>query len=238
MTSWTELPLAAFDLETTGPNPTKDRIVTACLARIDGKSVTAQNWLVDPEIEIPEGATNIHGVSTERARAEGAPYADGYKQIRDELERVWAEGRIIAAFNGSFDFTMIDQEGQRLGYPKLVYGPIFDPYVVDKAVDKWRPGKRQLTQMCQHYRVKLENAHSADADALAAARLAWVLGNSNPDLPDERRGTGLATLTVDELMEMQKFWRREQQESLAEHFASKGQDVSDINPDWPIRGAA
>ncbi|MDI9914394.1 exonuclease domain-containing protein [Rhodococcus sp. IEGM 1379] len=229
MTSWTESPLAAFDLETTGPIPTKDRIVTACLARIDGKTVTAQNWLVDPEIDIPEGASNIHGVTTDRARAEGAPYADGYQQIRDELERVWAEGRIVCAFNGSFDFTMIDREGQRLGYPKLVCGPIFDPYVVDKAVDKYRKGKRQLSVMCAHYEIKLENAHSADADALAAARLAWVLGNRN---------RGLAKFTVDELMEKQTMWRREQQESLAEHFASKGQDVSDINPDWPIQGAA
>ncbi len=229
MTSWTELPLAAFDLETTGPNPTKDRIVTACLARIDGKTVNSQNWLVDPEIEIPEGASNVHGVTTDRAREEGAPYADGYKQIRDELERVWAEGRIIAAFNGSFDFTIIDREGQRLGYPQLVCGPIVDPYVVDKAVDKYRKGKRTLSVTCQVYGITLDNAHSADADALAAARLSWVLGSRNP---------GLAKLTVDELMEQQTVMYREQQEGLAAYFERTGKDFSDVNTEWPIRGAA
>ncbi|MGZ0843126.1 hypothetical protein ACXKGW_28600 [Klebsiella pneumoniae subsp. pneumoniae] len=139
----------------------------------------------------------MHGVTTDRARAEGAPYADGYKQIRDELERVWAEGRIIAAFNGSFDFTIIDREGQRLGYPKLVCGPIVDPYVVDKAVDKYRKGKRTLSVTCEVYGIRLDNAHSADADALAAARLAWKLGNQYD---------GLASFTIEEMMEKQEAW--------------------------------
>lgn len=229
MSSWIDMPLACFDIESTGPIPTKDRIVTACLARIDGKTVTAQNWLVDPEIEIPEGATNIHGVTTDKARADGAPYADGYKQIRDELERVWAEGRIIAVYNGSFDFTIIDREGQRLGYPKLVYGPIFDPYVVDKAVDKYRKGKRTLSVTCEVYGIRLDNAHSADADALAAARLAWKLGNQYD---------GLASFTIDEMMEKQEAWYRDQQEGLARYFERTGKDFSDVNTEWPIRGAA
>ena len=229
MTNWNEMPLAAFDLETTGPDPITARIVTACLIRIDGSDVAPLNWIVDPEIEIPEGATAVHGVTTERARAEGAPYADGYEQIRTELERIWLEGRVVAIYNASFDLTLIDQEGRRLGYPPLDYGPVIDPYVVDRAIDKYRKGKRTLAVTCEYYGITLENAHAADADALAAARLAWVLANKNP---------GLSRLGVEELMTQQADWHRTRQLDYIEYLERDGGDTSGVNIDWPLRGVA
>ena len=228
MTNWTDMPLAAFDLETTGPDPTTARIVTACLIRIDGSDVAPQNWIVDPEIEIPDGAAAVHGVTTDRARAEGAPYGDGYEQIRTELERVWLEGRVVAIYNASFDLTLMDREGRRLGYPPLDYGPVIDPYVIDRAVDKYRKGKRTLGVTCEHYGITLENAHAADADALAAARLAWVLGNRTP---------GLAVTAAD-LMVRQAEWHRDRQLDYAAYLAHQGEDASDVCADWPLRGVA
>ncbi|OZC59233.1 DNA polymerase III subunit epsilon [Rhodococcus sp. 06-470-2] len=227
--TWTTNPLAAFDLETTSPTPTSARIVTACFITIDGAEKDTRNWLVDPEIDIPTGASDIHGITTEKARNDGQDYRDGYKEIRDAIEAAWMQGRIIAAYNASFDFTLINAEGIRLGYPPLTPGPIVDAYVLDKAVDKFRPGKRNLGVTCQHYGVELGNAHSADADALAAARLAWIIGRANP---------GLAELTVDELMDRQAVLYREQQESLRDYFERTGKDASDVNTQWPIRGAA
>lgn len=223
------MPLAAFDLETTGPNPLEDRIVTACLITIDGKDTATQSWLLDPEIEIPDGASAVHGVTTDRARAEGAPYEDGYGEIRQAVERAWLEGRVIAAYNGSFDFTIIDREGRRLGYPTLDFGPIVDPYVIDRAVDKFRRGSRKLSDVCKHYGIALDNAHTADADALAAARLAWILGHNAPELLE---------LTVDELMTKQAAWHRERQDDFAAYLLRQGKDASDVCGDWPIRGAA
>ena len=228
MTKWTEMPLAAFDLETTGPNPTDARIVTSCLIRIDGAVVTPKNWIVDPGVEIPAGAAEVHGVTTERARAEGAPYEDGYNEIRTELERVWLEGRVVAIYNASFDLTLMDWEGRRLGYPPLDYGPVVDAFVIDRAIDKYRKGKRTLSVTCEHYGISLENAHTADADALAAARLSWVLGSRTP---------GLA-ITADDLMARQAEWHRERQLDYAAYLEQQGRDASDICPDWPIRGVA
>lgn len=57
------------------------RIVTACVARIDGKDINARNWLLYPDMDIPEGATKVHGVTTEHAKEHGQTYADGYKEI-------------------------------------------------------------------------------------------------------------------------------------------------------------
>jgi DNA polymerase-3 subunit epsilon len=227
--SWTTNPLAAFDLETTSPQPTSARIVTACFITIDGAEKDTRNWLVDPEIDIPTGASDIHGITTEKARNDGQDYLDGYREIRDAIEAAWMQGRIIAAFNANFDFTLMNAEGIRLGYPPLTPGPIVDAYVLDKAAVPRRRGKRQLGILCEHYNIVLENAHSADADALAAARLAWKIGNRNP---------GIAAFSVDELQEKQALWYREQQESLRDYFERIGKDASDVNTQWPIRGAA
>lgn len=241
MTSWTESPLAAFDLETTGPDPLTARIVTACLTVIDGKETRTQTWLLDPEIEIPDGAAKVHGITTDRARAEGAPYADGYEEIRTAVKRAWLEGRVIAAYNASFDFTIVDREGARLGHPALDFGSIVDPFVIDREVDKYRKGKRTLDVTCKHYGIRLDNAHTADADALAAARLAWVLGH-NP---------GLMKLTSAELMAQQAEWHQARQVDYAKYLRrTAGQEPDEekaaellaraatVVGDWPIRGAA
>lgn len=226
---WGGAPLAAFDLETTGPDPLEARIVTACIATIDGAEVASRNWLVDPEIPIPDGAAEVHGITTDKARSEGIVYTKGYDEIRSALETAWAAGRIVCAYNASFDFTVMDREGERLGYPPLPFGAIFDPFVVDRAVDKYRRGKRTLSVTCEHYGIAVGNAHAADADALAAARLAWKLGHHNPRL---------AELSVEELMAQQAAWHRERQLDYAAYLDEQGKDSSGVSADWPLRRVA
>lgn len=62
--------MLSFDLETTSANPLHARIVTSALVRIDGRDVTATETLADPGVEIPAEAARVHGISTEKARAE------------------------------------------------------------------------------------------------------------------------------------------------------------------------
>ena len=88
-TPWHTRPMAAFDVETTGLDVEGDRIVTAALWRIDPargtKDVTT--WFADPGVEIPQAATEIHGITTERARAEGRPAVEVVTEIAAALER-------------------------------------------------------------------------------------------------------------------------------------------------------
>ncbi|MCA1943131.1 MAG: 3'-5' exonuclease, partial [Yonghaparkia sp.] len=79
--------LAVFDLETTGVDVRTARIVTACVAVLDasGAVVARRDWLADPGVEIPEGAAAIHGITTERARAEGRPAAEVVAEVVGEL---------------------------------------------------------------------------------------------------------------------------------------------------------
>jgi DNA polymerase-3 subunit epsilon len=66
--SWHTKRLAAFDIETTGVNPESDRIVTAAVSLLGGGQPAEHlSWLVDPGIEIPAGASSVHGITTERA---------------------------------------------------------------------------------------------------------------------------------------------------------------------------
>ena len=65
--------LTVFDLETTGLDVKTSRIVTATVATLDpgGEVTDLREWLVNPGIEIPEAASNVHGVTTEMAQRDG-----------------------------------------------------------------------------------------------------------------------------------------------------------------------
>lgn len=169
---------AVFDTETTGVDFESDRIVTAFVGLMnrDGQLVQRWEWLLDPEMEIPEGAAAVHGVTTERARAEGKDWRQGIIEIIDQLETLLEAGVPVVAYNARFDFTMLDRNARTAGVAPIVsVAPVFDPYVTDKAVQKFRKGKRTLTDTCRVYGVLLDNAHEAEADAVAAGLLMWKL---------------------------------------------------------------
>lgn len=184
--------MLAFDLETTAPQPEAARIVSAALALCgDGRPTNARTWLADPGIDIPEEATAVHGISTERAREEGQPVGE----VVEALDRAVADavtfGLPIIVFNARYDFTVLDRECRRhLGRPLLDGDTskllVVDPSVIDKWLWRYRrsypdgdesqPSSRTLEGMCVVYRVVLEGAHDASYDAVAAARLAYRMG--------------------------------------------------------------
>lgn len=225
MTSWTDQPLAAFDLETSGVDIFSDRIVTACVVRIDGGEVQPRNWIADPGIPIPAEATAVHGISTEYAQKHGRPHSDVVSEVVAELYACWNEGRGIAVFNGCFDFSMLATHVPDFD----ARGLIVDAHVLDKQVDRYRKGSRKLSAVMIQYGMRLDDAHDAEADALAAARLAWKLPRVYP---------ALAALTTSELMQSQAAWYREQAESFRDYLRRQGKPHDDVSTDWPIRRAS
>lgn len=224
--------LAAFDLETTGIDPESDRIVTAAVSVV-GAGLTPQDraWLLDPGVEIPTGATAVHGISTARARAEGRAPREAIEEIVAALAAPLREGVPVIAFNARFDLTCLDRDARRHGVVPLldrVGGPagmlVVDPLVLDKQLDRFRKGKRTLGAVCAHYRVPLDEAHAANADALAAARVAWRLGQAFPELRD----ADLRTLHAQQIG-----WAAEQAASLEDYFRRNGRDEH-IERAWPV----
>ncbi|MGY0023709.1 exonuclease domain-containing protein [Streptomyces sp. YJ-C3] len=232
--SWHTGRLCGFDLETTGIDVETDRIVTACVVQCGGGHDTASGtWLADPGIEIPEDAAKVHGITTEQARAEGRPAAEVVEQVIAALAEVVLAGTPVVAMNAAFDFTLLDREARRHGVQPLVdiVGDdlrVIDPRVLDKAVDKFRRGGRKLEDLCRTYGVRLDGAHSADADAIAACRVAWRIATTKPKIGD----SSLAVLHASQVE-----WAREQAESLADYFRrtpGKEHQADGVRTDWPL----
>lgn len=203
---WHEV-LGVFDLETTGIDVETSRIVSAYVGVIDeeGDPVETRSWLADPGIEIPEQATAVHGISTERARTEGRPASDVVSEIITELKLLVARGIPITIFNAPYDLTVLNREAVRYGISPLpTPNAVIDPLVLDKAMDRWRKGKRTLEAAALVYGVILDDAHEASADAVAAGRVAQAIAR--------RYGSSLEADSL-ELHRMQVAWCAEQSAS-------------------------
>ena len=232
--TWFNGRLAGFDLETTGVDVENDRIVTACAVQCGGGHPTqSATWMADPGVEIPEGAAKVHGITTERARAEGRPAAEVVEQLVAALAECVLAGQPIVAMNASFDLTILDREARRHGVQPLVdiVGDdlkVIDPRVLDKKIDPYRRGGRKLEDLCRTYGVRLDGAHSADADAIAACRVAWRIGQKEP---------AIGNATVAFLHGKQIDWAREQAESLADYFRrtpGKESWADGVRTEWPL----
>jgi DNA polymerase-3 subunit epsilon len=223
--------LGVFDLETTGIDVETARIVTAHVGLIDatGASIAHGEWLADPGVEIPEQATAVHGISTERARAEGRPAAEVVAEIVAALRAVFARGVPLVIYNAPYDLTLLDREARRHGVEPLGevgdIGCVVDPLVIDKAVDRFRKGKRTLEAAASVYGVVLDDAHDAGADAVAAGRVAQAMAVRYPDQLD---------VPTTALHDLQVGWCSTQAASFQDYMRRKDPTFT-TSGEWPHR---
>lgn len=157
-------PLAAFDLETTGTDVEKDRIVQIAIVRVepDGSRRVFES-LVNPERPIPPGATAVHGIADADVRDQPT-----FAGIRREVEEILA-GADLAGFNSiRFDQPLLEEELRRAGgAPDLRSARHLDAMAIFHAMER-----RDLTAAYRFYCGKeLVNAHSARADAEATLEI-------------------------------------------------------------------
>ncbi len=225
---WSDV-LAVFDLETTGVDVRTSRIVTAHIGVIgpDGHPVESWSWLADPGIEIPEGATAVHGITTEQARSEGRPAREVVSEITDALRALLARPLPLVVYNAAYDLSLLKAECERHGVEPLIDpAPIVDPLVIDKAVDRYRRGKRTLEAAAAHYGVELSGAHDAAVDAIAAGRVAQALARQHLEaLPDD-----LAVLHG-----AQVSWHEQQCDSFEDYMRRERDHRFTADRGWPTR---
>lgn len=222
--AWWDGPLVGFDLETTGPDPDTALIVTACLVFDQpGSDPVSTSWLVDPGVDIPEGATAVHGITTEHARDHGTPAAEAVDAILAALVSINGAEPLVA-FNAAFDFTVLDREARRHGLTPISPAPVVDPFVLDKQADRYRRGGRRLTDVSAHYGVALDAAHTADADALAAVLVARAIGRQHQPPADPQA-----------LHAGQIHWRAQQCESLQDYLRRTKDQAAVVDGSWPVR---
>lgn len=228
--SWFDL-LGVFDLETTGIDVETSRIVSAHVGVIDanGTVIEERAWLADPGVEIPAQASAVHGITTERARAEGRPAAEVVAEIVAALEDLVARGLAITIYNAPYDLSLLHHEAVRHGVAPLHEPvPIIDPLVLDRAVDKYRKGKRTLEAAAAFYGVDLTDAHDAGADAVAAGRIAQALAG--------KYGDQLAISGAD-LHALQVGWCAEQSASFQDYMRRTKDPAFTSSGAWPQRTA-
>lgn len=224
----------SWDTETTGVSVHEDRIVTASVVLVDpnGDLVEHWEWLINPGIDIAEGASAVHGITNEVAQESGVDPMMAVYEIASVVSHYMRNKVPTVAYNGSFDFSLLNAECKRhLGYDFYQFFPnrelppyIIDPYVMDKRLNKYRKGSRTLTATAEVYGIDLENAHASYDDCVAAVGVARALWDKFPVLSEGE---------FEGLFEQQQKWYREQQEGLARYFEQKG-EPKDINTLWPI----
>ncbi|MEW2297846.1 3'-5' exonuclease [Streptomyces sp. NPDC006743] len=234
---WHRELLIGFDLETTGTDPHEARIVTGAVIEVRaGEPLGRREWLADPGVPIPEDAVAVHGISNERAAAEGRPADRVADALADVLTGYWKTGVPVVAYNAAFDLTLLAAELRRHGLPSLSDrlggaepGPVVDPYTIDRFVERYRRGKRTLQAVCTEYGVVLDSAHDAAADALAAARLAAAIADRHPKV---------AALGPAELHRRQIEWYAAWAADFQDFLRRKGDPAAVVEGTWPLREPA
>lgn len=247
---WRSLTFVGFDIESTGTDVETDRTVTATLAIVRPEMAPIKRtWVIDPGIPIPAEAAAVHGWTTERLRDAIGVYRDPAEPI-GEIANLLAghhERRTpVVIYNAQYDLTLFDRELERHNLPPLrtraSHGrgcaPIIDPRVLDKHLDPYRKAvcecgcgatDKTLLGVCRHYGVPLSeaDAHSSDADALAAVALVPAI--------IERHAQRFRGFTVEGLHDAQVVWWRKAQLSFAEWNRTKnGGKYTGIRPEWPM----
>jgi DNA polymerase-3 subunit epsilon len=237
MTNWYQGPLASFDTETTGVDVEHDRIVTAALVvqeSADGP-VLRRDWVADPGVPIPAGATAVHGLTDRWAREHGRPAPVVVEEVARALAGTARAGLPLVIMNAPYDLTLLDRElgrhrgGSLADYVASAPLLVVDPRVLDKHLDRYRKGRRTLTDLCAHYGAVLNGAHDAAADATAAMLLVRAIG----DRFEER----LAAMTPAELHLRQAVWHAAQARGLQQWFNRSGSPEL-VDTAWPLRRRA
>ena len=155
-----ERPLVFFDLETTGVQIATDRIVEISILKVYPNG-NKESWtkLVNPEIEIPKEASDIHGITNEKVVGEPR-----FFELAPDVSKM-IEGCDLAGFNSNrFDIPLLAEEMLRA----KVNFDMQDRKAIDVQVIFHKKEQRNLSAGYEFYCGKtLDNAHSAEADTLA-----------------------------------------------------------------------
>ncbi len=153
-------PIVFFDLETTGVNIAKDRIVEISILKIyPNGNKESKTWLVNPEMEIPKEVVAIHGITNEKVVTEPT-----FNELAKEVSQL-IEGCDLAGFNSNrFDIPLLAEEMLRAEIDFDMKNRV----AVDVQVIFHKKEQRTLSAAYKFYCDEiLEDAHSAEADTNA-----------------------------------------------------------------------
>ena len=212
--TWVTEGFLAFDTETTGVDVAADRIVTAAaIVFRDGVEVDAREWLIKVDVDIPEAASAVHGITNEVSQTQGQDQLAALESIRGYLVNT---GLPVVCFNSQYDRAILDANLVRVGLEPLTGVIDICPYVIDKQMDKYVKGKAQRRLQPTVARYGLEISEDDWHGALADSRITGLLL-----LAQAQRYPHLFNGDPAELAEAVGTWRAEQDASFKAWLAAQ-----------------
>jgi DNA polymerase-3 subunit epsilon len=157
-----------FDTETTGLDPVQgDRVIEVAVLELINDLPTGRHFhrLIDPERDVPEEATRIHGFT--RAHLMGKPR---FAEIADDLVAFLGDGMLIA-HNAPFDFGFLNAEFERHGLPQLDLARMTDTLAMARMRFPGMPNS--LDALCRRFEIDLSarSSHNALLDCRLLAEV-------------------------------------------------------------------
>ncbi len=154
--------LCVFDIETTGLQVTKDRIVQIAALKIhpNGKQEEL-NLVVNPEMKIPQEVIDIHGITNELALK-----SPTFRELAEEIKAFFGDSDLAGYNSNKFDIPVLAEEFLRVGIAfDLTQRAFIDVQNIFHKMEQ-----RTLVAAYKFYCKKnLENAH----DAMNDTRATW-----------------------------------------------------------------
>ena len=153
-------PICFFDLETTGTNVAKDRIVEISILKVyPNGNKESKTWLVNPEMTIPDEVVAIHGISNDKVANEPT-----FKELSREVYNIIKDCDLAGFNSDRFDIPLLAEEMLR----SEIDFDLKNMLSVDVQTIFHKMEKRTLEAAYKFYCDKdLNNAHSAEADTMA-----------------------------------------------------------------------
>ncbi len=161
----------AFDTETTGFSPEKDRIVEVGAVKFkNGEIIEKKTWLINPERPIPYWAKRVHGIDDKMVADEPT-----FEEIYPEFQE-FIDGTVLIAHNARFDISFLEEELKRCGMkePKnevVDSLPLFRSWFEDAS-------SFSLEGLALHLKIREGGFHRALADSMF---IYWILERGMED---------------------------------------------------------
>ena len=209
-------PLVFLDLETTGVQVGKDRIVEICLLRVNvDNTYDVKTKLVNPEIMIPQEVSEIHGITNEKVANEPT-----FAQLANELNQFIGNADLAGYNSNKFDVPLLVEEFLRAGIDfELKNRRLID---VQNIFHKMEP--RTLKAAYAFYcGSKLENAHSAEADTMATYQVFLAQLERYQGVDYEDKDGKVSQPIVNDIKALHEFTFNSNWVDLVGHIAYKNQ---------------
>ncbi|MEZ4298015.1 MAG: 3'-5' exonuclease [Polyangiaceae bacterium] len=208
-TPWVDCRIAFLDVETTGRDPLKDRVIElAVVIGEHGEVVDRKSWLIQPGVPVSAESAAVHGIKDEDLV--GKPT---FAEVAPEVLAV-LEGCVPAAYNASFDKSFVLAELDRAQIrpdkpPPAVRRDVewLDPLTFARELYK-DEDSRALGEMAARLGIQLVQAHRATDDSEAALKVLYAFAK------DPRVPKGYAALVQEQRRlgriqdEARRMWRK------------------------------